>query len=553
MENGRLPKVRRHSFRVRLRLVMLGFIALAIITLTWLLRDYGQNTRPHQGIIYCSEGSPETFNPQIGTSSTTIDASTHQLYDRLVDVDNQGNITPGLAFKWSISRDQKSYRFKLRQGVNFHHTDFFRPTRTLNSEDVAFSFSRILDKEHPYHHVGGGQYPYFQSVGLDNLVMSVTTPDPFTVQFDLLRPDASFLTTLATDFAVILSAEYGEWLEKRRQQSYIDSRPIGTGPFSFATYRKDSYIKYRRHPAYWGPPAKLERLVFDITPAPSARLAKLITGECDVIALPSASEMTLLRKSEQIKLNLQTGLNVGYLAFNTQHPPFDDARVRRAIAHAIDRERLLAAVYFGTATLANSVLPPVSWAYNDALPVLDYDPETARELLQEAGLEQGFSFELWAPPVPRVYNPSPLKMAQLIKADLKKVGVTAEIVSYDWQTFRRHLQAGRHDATLLGWMADTADPDNFFRPLLTCQALSYGTNRAQWCDFEFDRLLNSALETPSRIQRKAYYSDAQKIISEQLPIFPIAHALRFQAYRKGITGMDLNPYGGIRFADAERN
>ncbi|MFD2097569.1 ABC transporter substrate-binding protein SapA [Corallincola platygyrae] len=547
-----MPIRRRQSFRVRLRLAVLGSITLVTLTLAWMLKDYGDNVRPHQGLVYCSEASPETFNPQLGNSSTTVDATTHQIYDRLVDVDAEGNVRPGLAYKWQISRDKKSYKFSLRQGVNFHHTDFFRPSRTMTSEDVVFSFSRILDQNHPYHSIGGGQYPYFQGVGLGNLIRSVVAVDPFTVQFDLLRPDASFLTTLATDFAVILSAEYGDWLERRRQKPLIDTKPIGTGPFHFVSYRKDSYIKYRRHPAYWGPPAKLERLVFDITPPPSARLGKLLTGECDVIALPSASEMALLRKNENVRLSIQTGLNVGYLAFNTQHPPLDNVKVRRAIAHAINRDRIMAAVYFGTATLANSVLPPVSWAFNDSLPFVDYDPETSKALLAEAGLAEGFEFELWAPPIQRVYNPSPLKMAQLIKDDLAKVGIKTQIVTYDWQTFRRNLQAGKHDATLLGWMADTADPDNFFRPVLSCQALSHGTNRAQWCDFEFDRLLNDALSSSDRSVRKHYYEDVQEIISKQLPVFPLAHALRFQAHRSNIKGMGLNPYGGIRFSEAER-
>lgn len=410
----------------------------------------------------------------------------------------------------------------------------------------------MLDKHHPYHQVNGGRYPYFQSLALDTLILDVIAVDDRTVKFELLRPDSSFLINLATDFAVILSEEYGAALLKQQKARNIDFRPIGTGPFKFFDYRKDSFIKYRRHDEYWRQSARIERLVFDITPKSSVRMTKLLTGECDVIAYPAAVELDIINRSDELQLTVKTGLNVGYMAFNTLREPFDIPEVRRAISHAVNRSAVLEAVYYGTATIANSMLPPVSWAYNASLPPIDFDPAYARELLAEAGLESGFEFDLWVMPLQRVYNPSPQKTAQLIKSNLADIGVRANLIHYDWHTFQNKVAAGEHDAVLLGWMADTPDPDNFFRPMLSCQALSLGSNRASWCNYEFDQLLNSALRTQHRETRKKFYGEAQQILHEELPLLYIAHALRIQAQRSDVKGLSANPFGGISFANAYR-
>ncbi|MCQ8847672.1 ABC transporter substrate-binding protein [Alteromonas stellipolaris] len=502
----------------------------------------------NSGLVYCSESNPVTFNPQLDTSSTTTDASSHQLYDRLLDFDpDSGRIIPSVASSWLVSDDGLTYTFQLRKDVEFHTTRYFTPSRNFNADDVIFSIDRWRLTSHPYHYVSGGRYPYFESLGLAQNIASVERLNGYRVEIKLTRRDSSFLANLATDFSVMLSQEYGEALLQQGLPNRIDQYPIGTGPFKFENYRKDHYIRYQRHQTYWGEQNNAERLIYDITPKSSLRLAKLMTGECDATAFPAQTELEIIRSRDDLLLAEKPGLNVGFWAFNTQRPPFDNPDVRRALAAAIDKNTLLEAVYFDSATRAKTLLPAASWAFQNDADDTAYNPVLARKLLENAGVEPGFTMTIWAMPIERAYNPNAAKMAELIQRYLREVGVIATIVSYDWATFRRHLQEGLHDSVLIGWSADNGDPDNFYRPLLSCGAIPSGTNRAMWCDNDYDELLDKALQTEDLEARRLIYQQVNRLLYERLPLVPIAHAYRYQAYRNELEGMTINPFGGVRF------
>ncbi|WP_051275411.1 ABC transporter substrate-binding protein SapA [Aestuariibacter salexigens] len=505
------------------------------------------------GVIYCSEGSPLHFNPQLDTSGTTSDATSHQIYDRLLDYDvESGRIVPGLASSWLISEDGLTYTFQLRKQVSFHSTDYFSPSRYFNADDVLFSINRWRLEDHPYHQVSDAQYPYFMSLGLPESIKSVEKINGYRVEITLYQPDSSFLANLATDFAVMLSEEYANMLMQSGTPELLDSQPIGTGPFVFQEFRKDRFIRYKRHGEYWKGIDSAEHLIFDITPSSSLRLAKLMTGECDAIALPAQSELEIIRQRPDMQLEEKPGLNIGFWAFNTLKPPFDNPAVRRALAMAIDKNTLLEAVYFGSASRAKTLVPAASWAYQVDAQDTAYNPVLARNLLDAHGVEPGFEMNLWAMPVERAYNPNATKMAELIQQYLSEIDVQANIVSYDWTSFRQRLAEGHHDSVLIGWSADNGDPDNFYRPLLTCAAIESGTNRAMWCSPEYDDIINQALKVTDIETRKAIYAQANQLLSEQLPLVPIAHALRYQAHRSELNGLVINPFGATRFAGVRK-
>lgn len=505
------------------------------------------------GLVYCVEGSPESFNPQLVTSGTTIDAISQHLYDRLLDIDAQsGEFIPALAKSWQVSPDGLSYRFILRDNVAFHHTAYFQPSRFLNAEDVVFTFNRVLLPQHPFHQTAT-EYPYFDSMEWRQLVAEIKAIGPMEVEFRLNKPDSSFLSTLATDFAAVLSAEYGARLLAQNALMELDQLPVGTGPFLFRQYQKDVLIRYYRHQQHWRQGSNLEQLVIDIVPDSTKRIAKLLTHECDVAPIPRLAELQLLSQRKDFVVDVQTSMNVGYWAFNTQKPPLNNVKVRQALALAINKQNILQAVYFGQAEQADSLLPPTSWAYQKPAVADPYDPVRARTLLAEAGFAKGFSLDIWAMPVQRLYNPNALKMAELIQADLALIGVKARIVSYEWNTFRRKLTLAEHDSVLIGWSADNADPDNFLRPLLSCASAVSGSNRANWCDEHFDNLLQQAVNTADLNERRAFYLQAQQYQAEQMPLVPIAHSKRFQVRSSNITGVQINPYGGINFAMAGKH
>jgi cationic peptide transport system substrate-binding protein len=512
-----------------------------------------QSKTDANGIVYCSEGSPANFNPQLDTSGTTVDASSHQIYDRLIDFDAvTGDIAPALATSWLVSDDGKTYTFQLRQQVAFHKTQTFTPTRFFNADDVLFSIDRWRLIDHPYHDISGGRYPYTDSLNLEDLIIKVERINGYRVEITLNKPESSFLANLATDFAVILSAEYADKLISRNQKELIDYLPVGTGPYQLASFRQDRYIRYTKHPEYWRQIDLTDKLIFDITPSSSLRLAKLLTAECDAIALPAHSELEVIRQQEDLVLDEKPGLNIGFWAFNTSKPPFNNPQVRRALGMAIDRNALIEAIYFNSAIAAKNIVPPTSWAFQADVRPLSYNPIAAKKLLREQGVPENFSMTVWAMPVQRAYNPNAMKMAELIQAYLQEVGIQVNIISYEWSTFRERLSEGLHDSVLIGWSADNGDPDNFYRPLLSCAAIESGTNRAMWCSDEYDLLINQALQYTEISERTYFYGKANELLAEQLPLIPIAHASRYQAYRKELQGLVINPYGGVRFGGVKK-
>lgn len=190
-------------------------------------------------LVYCSEGSPEGFNPQLFTSGTTYDASSVPIYNRLVEFKTgTTEVIPGLAEKWDVSEDGKTYTFHLRQGVKWQDNKEFKPTRDFNADDVVFSFDRQKNAQNPYHKVSGGSYEYFEGMGLQDLIAEVKKVDDKTVQFVLTRPEAPFLADLAMDFASILSKEYADNMLKAGTPEKVDLNPIGTVRSSFCSTRK---------------------------------------------------------------------------------------------------------------------------------------------------------------------------------------------------------------------------------------------------------------------------------------------------------------------------
>ena len=498
-------------------------------------------------LVYCSEGSPEGFNPAFYTSGTTFDATSRQIFNRLVEFKpGTTELAPALAESWNISADGLVYTFKLRKGVSFHSNKAFAPSRNFNADDVLFSFDRQRVKDHPFHTVSGGSYEYWDGMGMSDSVKSVKKLDDYTVEITLTAPNAPFIANLGMDFASIFSAEFANKMMAAGTPEKVDSMPVGTGPFSFVDYQKDSQIRYAAFDKYWAGRAKLDRLVFSITPDASVRYAKMKAGECQVMPYPAPADLAAMAKDKDINLISQEGLNVGYLAFNTQKAPFDNKLVRQALSYAIDKQAILDAVFQGSGKIAKNPIPPTIWSYNDDIKDYEYNPAKAKELLAKAGLSGGFKTNVWAMPVQRPYNPNAKRMAELIQADWAKVGVTAEVVSYEWGEYLARSKNGEHDTVLLGWTGDNGDPDNFLYVLLSCDAVG-GGNRAQFCNADFDSLLKDAQKTSDVAKRTDLYKKAQVLFKEEAPWVTIAHSIVYQPLSKNVIGYKIDPFGGHAF------
>lgn len=498
-------------------------------------------------LVYCSEGSPEGFDAALYTAGTTFDASANQIFNGLTQFEvGTTNVLPGLAESWDVSEDGLEYTFHLRKGVKFHSNDSFTPTRDFNADDVIFSFERQWKEDNPFYQAADGSFEYFNAMSMPDLLKEIVKVDDYTVKFVLNRPEAPMIANLAMDFAVIQSKEYADYLMEQGTPELLNQQPIGTGPFTFVNYQKDAVIRYKAFEEYWEGKAAIDDLVFAITPDASVRYQKLQAGECHIMPYPNPADIEAMRSDENIKLLEQEGLNVGYLAYNTQMEPFDQPEVRKALNMAIDKQAIIDVVFQGSGKIAKNPIPPTMWSYNDAIEDDSYDPEAAKAMLEEAGVTD-LSMKLWAMPVQRPYNPNARRMAELIQSDFAEVGVEAEIVSYEWGEYLERSKAEDRDgAVLLGWTGDNGDPDNFLAVLLGCDAVGEA-NRAQWCNEDFDALIQEAKALGTQEERARLYEEAQVIFKEQAPWATIAHSVQYRPVRKEVTGFKIHPLGDHYF------
>lgn len=498
-------------------------------------------------LVFCSEASPAGFDPAPYTAGTDFDASAKPIYNRLVEFERgTTNVIPGLAESWEVSEDGLEYTFHLRQGVKFHTTDFFTPMRDFNADDVIFSFMRQKDEADPWYSYAGGNWEYFAGMSMPDLISSIERIDDYTVKFVLTRPEAPMMANLAMDFASIVSKEYADQLMAAGTPELLNQQPVGTGPFQFVDYQQDAVIRYASFDAYWDGVQPIDDLVFAITPDASVRLQRLQAGECHVVPYPNPADIEALRTMEGVVLEEQAGLNIGFLAYNTQMAPFDNPEVRRALNMAINKEAILEAVYQGSGQPAVNPIPPTMWSYNADTPADVYDPEAARAALEAAGVTD-LSMKVWAMPVARPYMPNARRTAELIQADFAAIGVEVEIVSYEWAEYLERSSAlDRDGAVILGWTGDNGDPDNFLAVLLGCDAVG-GNNRAQWCYEPFDELVQQAKITSDVAERTALYEQAQEIFKEQAPWATIAHSTVFMALDDSVSGYIMDPLGSHRF------
>ena len=503
-------------------------------------------------LVYCSEGSPEGFDPALYTAGTTFDASSNAVYNKLMEfAPGTTNPEPALAESYTVSDDGLEYTFKLRPGVKFQTTDFFTPTREMNADDVVFTFERQWKADNAWHrYVAGAAWEYFNGMGFPDLIQSIEKVDDMTVKFVLKRKEAPFVANLGMDFASIMSKEYADKLQADGKMDQLNQMPLGTGPFEFVAYQQDAVIRYRANEDFWKGKEKIDDLVFAITTDAAVRYQKLQAGECHIMPYPNAADVAAMKADSNLTVMEQEGLNIAYLAYNTTQAPFDKPEVRKALNMAINKQAIVDAVFQGAASPAKNPIPPTMWSYNDAIEDDKYDPDAAKKMLEDAGVSN-LSMKVWAMPVARPYMLNARRAAELIQADFQKIGVTVEVVSYEWAEYLERSKAKDRDgAVILGWTGDNGDPDNFLHTLLGCAAVG-GNNRAQWCNEEFDKIVNDAKVETDQAARTKLYEEAQVVFKREAPWATLDHSLVVMPMRKEVTGYVMSPLGKHFFSGVD--
>ena len=522
------------------------------------------------GLIYCTNASGFSFNPQTADAGTSMNVVTEQIYNKLFEIKNHSaTVTPSLATSYSISDDGKTILINLRKGVKFHHTPWFTPTRDFNAEDVVFSINRvlghdtylpILNQDNPTHDKNPQyrvfheqakkvRFPYFDSIKLNQKIKSVSAVNPYLVKIELFEPDSSILSHLASQYAIIFSQEYTYQLSADDNLAQLDTHPVGTGPYQVQDYVYNQYVRLLRNDNYWNKDAKIQHIVVDLSSDRTGRLVKFFNNECQIAAYPEVSQLGLLHDNdERYYLQSADGMNLSYLAFNFNKPLMQDVQIRQAISRSINRARIVRNIYHNTATVANNIIPNVSWASSVNTPEFDFDysPKQAKKILQDKKLH----LTMWVLNEEQMYNPSPLKTAELIKWDLAQAGVEVKVRSVTRTFLLEQLNHATedYDMILTGWLAGNLDPDGFMRPILSCDTKNEVANLSNWCNPKFNELMDNALTSTALSDRAKDYNAAQDLVLNELPIIPIANVKRFLVASSKVKGVQVTPFGSMNFS-----
>ena len=505
-------------------------------------------------LVVCTEASPSTLNAMLSSANTVFDVAA-QMYDSLVETKRgSSEIIPAVAQSWEVAPDRLSATFHHRRGIKFQSNARFTPTRDLDADDVVWSFHRMLDTDGPFYKVGGGGYDEWDSL-LRDRVAGVVKLDDDTVRFDLKEPVAPLLGILSMPSFAIQSAEYAAALLKAGTPELIDTAPIGTGPFSFVRFLPGSEVRFRAFPGSWAKAAgledrtaKVDNLVFSITPDPAVRLAKLRANECQLARYPNPADFPSIRADPALTLLSAPLASMGYIAFRADKPPFDKQEVRQALAEAIDLKALVAAVFQGTGTPTGAMVSASLWGHDGTVQPHPYDPAAAKALLAKAGYPDGFSTQIWAIPVARAYMPNGRQAAELIQADWAKLGVKADIVSYEWGEYLRRVRSGEAPVGMLGGTWDYPDPSQMLYGYFACpDGKPRPGDFGHWCNAEYTDLVSRANVISDQAERSKLYVQAQEVFAREVPAVLFASTDAFVAARKNVAGFKVHVLGGTPY------
>ena len=321
-------------------------------------------------LVYCSEASPANFDPGTTTGGNDFDASSRTIYSRLVEFKHGGTeIEPGLADSWEISDDGLTYTFHLHPGVKFQTTDYFKPTRDLNADDVVFSFERQYKKENKWNgdaYLPNLTWDYYTGMDMPKYVAKWEKVDDLTVKLTLTEPNAPMLANLGMDFASIVSKEYADQLEAAGKMADFSTKPVGTGPFQFVDYQLDAVIRYAAHPDYCKGKEKIDDLIFAITPDADRARPEGDRRRMRRRALSGPGRHRDAQGQSDVTLLEQAGLNIGYMGYNTTDRAARQARgASTPSTMAIDQESMIKALFQDAgATPADNLIPPTMWSWN---------------------------------------------------------------------------------------------------------------------------------------------------------------------------------------------
>jgi peptide/nickel transport system substrate-binding protein len=497
---------RRHT-----SILLKGMVLLLLVTSPGYARGGREEATGSQGparshLDFAISGNPDTLDPH-ATSGTLTFQVVRSIYDTLLEPNAQGDLVPALAESWEVSPDGLEWTFRLRRDVVFHHG------RELTSGDVVATINRIID-------------PGFASPNISDFeaIDSVAAVDGYTVRLTLSRPHAPLLGALASGWAAILPQDL------IASGHDFGGEPVGTGPFVFEEWVRDSRIVLRKNEAYWlGGRPRIDGVTFFVITEQAVQIQGLITGELDVVDIVTDTDVDLLKENPETKVDTDLSSLVMVVAVNNAREPFDDLRLRQAISLAIDRQPVLDVAYGGGEPVG-SFIDSGDPAYPDFADVYPYNPARARELLEEVDLPEGFVLRI---AVPQNFQPH-VRAAEIYQSMLTAVGLNVELRLLDWSTWLSEVYRGSDfDLTVIGHTGKL-DPDGRLGPY------DSPDNYVGWHNREAAGLIAEARRETDQGLRERMYTRVLEIMAVELPHVYIGSNYRHVGLRENVQGFHMD-------------
>ena len=486
-----------------------------------------------------------------GESLRAID----QIFEGLVGLEpGTTEVIPELAESWEISDDGLAYTFHLREGVTFHDGSEF------NAEAVCFNFDRWYNFEGSFQNADASYY--YQTVfGYGGFANKPGSPDSsnyesceatdeYTATLNIKTPSSSLLAALSLTALKIASptaleeyaADEGKVDDEgifRPTGTYATEHPTGTGPYKFEEWIRGDHLTMTYNEDYWGErEGNIDTLIFKPIADPAARLQALQTGEIQGYDLVDPQDYETIDGDENLQLLNRPAFNVGYVGFNQAIKPLDDPEVRKAIAYAIDRQAVVDAFYAGQGVVAKEFMPPEVTGYADDVTEYPYDPDQAKQILEDAGYTLPVEIEFAFPTdVERPYMPDPQANYEAMVGDLEECCFKVSTKSATWSPdYLSNVDTGKYAMYLLGWTGDFGDPDNFVGTFFQDEQPAWAHGNKEISD-----ALDAAETEIDPAAREALYQEANRLIMEELPGLPYVHTQPGLAFTANVSGYMPSP------------
>ncbi|MCG7344059.1 glutathione ABC transporter substrate-binding protein [Sporosarcina sp. ACRSL] len=475
-------------------------------------------------IVVAFGSEPITLDPQDANDAVSNQANV-LLYDKLVTFDKENNVVPELATKWEAAEDATGITFTLREDVTFQDGTPF------NAEAVKINFERILDEENKLSR---------HSLYAD-FIESVIVDSEYQVTFKFKEAFGPALSSFAHGAGGIISPK------AIKDNADIGKQPVGSGPYKLKKWTPGTELVLEVNPEYWGGKKKLDTITFKPVPENSSRTIMLENGEVDVIAPIATQDIERLKENKNVTVNTTPIYRTIYITINQSNPIFENVKVRQALNYAVDKNTLVDKILLGQGKVAEAAIGSSVAGYS-SVGTYEYNPEKAKELLAEAGIEEGTTIKLWTPDGRYLMDS---KIAEFIQANLQEVGFNVEFQKWEWSAYSNMLDDPDSDYDLIvnSWGTSTGDADWGLRPLFTTDG---SNNYSNYSNSEVDKLITEGLSNPNIEERTKIYNKAMNIIKDEAPWIFLAEYQTATGVRNDLQGVYTwgNEYVILR--DAER-